>query len=280
MGHRTLDLPVETLEHILWLIPDSDDAKESWNRKHRPTFLACALVCKTWMFLARSRLLSLYFREGRVQITKPGKVRDLVTIFKSPLCTLDPAFIKTLCLAPYTNPLYDYGGSHFLIRLDASLFPSLQSLVFHRSLLSFETRCGSRSVLSRIKFLSICPPSGTPFECVIHIIQLCPFVEEINLTYDSEQDSSDRDLYEELPPPKSLRKLVVDVPTLRETTEWLTRCQPAPTTIVSLEISNFTWDEDVESLHLQTLLDHLGPNLEELTLDLPHEFGLGIPPRM
>lgn len=289
MGHQALDLPVETWEHIIWLIPDSSDAKERWQCKHRSTFLACALVCKTWTLLARCRLLSLYFPKGKVKITNTDTIIDLIPIFQSPLRTLDPAFIRTLWFMPYTNPIFEGRAGHILnltvlLLLDVSLFPSLQNLKFTKTLLSngnipISLPFSPTSVLSQIKSLTIFPPSDTPFENGILTIQLCPSVEKVKLWHNFDEDPN-RDLYKARRPPKSLRKLILDMPTLREMAKWLMRCQPAHTTISSLEIRDFAWDDDVECPDLRKLLDRVGPNLEEFTLDVPHEFGLQVGPGM
>lgn len=276
MSYRTPNLPVETLEHIIWLIPDTNDAEERRYCKHRPTFLACALVCKTWMSFARCRLLSLYFPEGEIKITsEPKNILKLVDTLQSPLCTLNPTFIRVLCCTLSKNLLpYEIDANHELFFMvlsviNASLFPSLQKIVLDHLLFpersSRHFTASSKSVLFRIKSLVISPPPSPFFKNIIQTVRLCPSVKELRLEAGRIHELPFR-LYQELPPPKSLRKLVLDVTALCEVAKWLTLCRPAHTRISSLTITDFCWTEG--SLDYDMFLDQIGSNLKELVLEI------------
>lgn len=286
MDYQKPELPLETLEHILWLIPDSNDLKECKERKHRPTFLTCALVCKTWMSLARRRLLSLYFPDGRVTIASGlDDVFGLVDIFLSPLCTLDPTFIRILCISSFRKPFHEVGIYHQLFltvlpNLDASLFPSLQSFEFYGLLLSNENEyhpCTSPSspIFSQIKSLIIHPPHRPPFQEIIYTIRLCPFVEEVTV-WSGDVEETEPHLYRELRPPRSLQKLSLDVPVVGEMVKWMMLSGPPHTTIPSLTICDLAWNEEIGDPDLRKLLNYVGPNLEELVLDMHDWEGQGV----
>lgn len=219
MNHHNLSIPVETLEHIIQFIQDPDDTEGSRKPKHGLTLLTCALVCRIWVSLARRRLLAVCFPLGRVTITSnPVDFREFVNVFQSPLCTLDPTFIKTLQFLP-SPPLKScckdaLQREFFLVALrllDATLFPSIQQFEFIYESPLFSNESGSNffdspslPVLSQIKSLDILYPH-VPFEDVICTVRLCPFIEELS--------------YHQLPPPESLRKLILNTPILRETTK-------------------------------------------------------------
>lgn len=295
MDYNDLYLPAEMLEHIINLIPDSADRQERWHSERKQTLLACALVCKTWTSVARRRLLSLYFPTGVIKIRRDlGEIFALADIFRSPFRTIDPAFIKTLHFIAYLrlNPsprveLCNAKAQSFrgaLSTLDAATF---------RSLRTFEFDSGSRppsdagddddglatpplQVLSQIKTLVFRIFHCHLFGDVIHIIRLCPFVEEVTaFIADSSYRIMDPSLHQ-FHPPIYLRHLALDMQALLEVTDWMMGCQPNYTNISSLVVYDFSWPGYINSNYLRRFLDGVGPNLEKLVLDVPGPTGGGM----
>ncbi len=288
-------LPVETLEHIVDAFSDSDDALERWRQWHMHTFLTCALVCKTWTSIARRRLLSLYFPSGEVRLRWGSTdVLALTDIFRSPLCTIHPASVKILHFVQKTSePPSDRVEAEVRIleaksiyaalsTLDAAVFPFLQTLVFDIKSLP---PLGSGSdddafeapllpVLSQVKSLVFRIFRYYLFSDIVHLIRLCPSVEEVTAFFDNSSFSRmDSSLYV-LHPPASLRSLVLDMHALLDVTYWMMTCPPYYANISSLVIHRFFWDEYIDSNNLQRFLDGLGRNLQKLVLHVP-EYSAG-----
>lgn len=288
MDYHDLYLPTETLEHIINLIPDSDDRHEHWHSKHRHVLLVCALVCRTWMSIARRRLLSLYFPTGVIKIRRDAKdILALVDVFRSPFRTLAPAFIKTLCFTPFlqlkssstvqhrnTKPQSFRGA---LSTLDAVTFSSLRTFEFENGSQPPSDGEGDEDavttpplpVLYQIKTLVFHIFHCQLFSDVVHLIRLCPFVEEVTVfVADSSYRIMDLSLHQ-LHPPIYIRSLVLDTQALLEMTDWMMMCQPNYTNISSLMIYGFSWNGYINSSYLRRFLDGVGPCLEKLVLDVP-----------
>lgn len=291
------DLPVETLEVIIGFIPDSFGNSQSPSPAHKRILLTCALVNRAWSAAARRCLLQQYYPTGQVDVSPNSlSVLVLADIFRSPLRTIDPKFIKVLRVTVHAsqpdrlrNALIQRIGAFtpprsFFVALseafDPTLFSSLYAIVYEvipvpsHDIGSTSIPCcgapASPSIFSLIKSLRFNSIDRTLFAYIIHAIRLCPFVEDV-AAYGTGYTGFDRNLYRSLPPPDSLRMLGLDMKTLPKLIEWFMSCEPFHTTLSSLSISQFEWRTQSTSLELRRLLDEVGSNLEELELGILEE---------
>lgn len=91
-------LPSEIVELIIDFASDPSPQNANMNPGYKHTLLTCALPCKTWLWPARRRLLSLDLRLRTIKVSQQTLL-TLFDIFRSPLCTLDPRFIQVLEIA-------------------------------------------------------------------------------------------------------------------------------------------------------------------------------------
>lgn len=282
-----LDLPVETLELI---ITTASNVHELWDSKHKTTLLTCAFVCRTWMAVSRRLLLTLYFPTGRVKVRpETNHVLTLVEVFRPPICTLDPEFIKVLDFTtemPTKSPHgVDLQNGPFapqplfsvLLAIGTTLFPSLHTIELESNLLP-SGKCRnddsldppSLSILSQVRTLVIHTTNPTSFIDIVGVILLCYSVEEVNVSLvdDGRYGRSNPDLYPLPCPPKSLRKLVLDMKTLYEMALWTMTCRPPHNNISSLTLSGFLWNRHIKSSFLRMFLDKIGRKLEDLVLGI------------
>ncbi len=164
-----------------------------------------------------------------------------------------------------------------LSTLDATVFPLLQTLAFNINSHPSPGRGSDDDVceapplpvLFRVKTLVFCILHRYLFNDIIHLIRLCPSVEEVTAFLDKcSYKIIDPRIYV-LHPPVSLRSLILDMHALLEMTDWMMTCPPYYTTVSSLVIHRFLWDDYIGSNNLRRFMDGLGQNLKKLVLYVP-----------
>lgn len=286
MNANYCHLPTEILQHIIEQVP-SHPYDIKLRQENKEILFTCALVCKTWMLLSRRRFLSLYFPSGRIAIdADPREILSLNDLFRSPLCTLDPAWIKLLLLNRYVSfreDRTDFFAS--LSLLDARKFPSLRAIEldgnyqvrFHEDGGDDDSNVADNPVqphLSPIKSLKILTGGSVSFEDIISVIHLFPSLEQLMVS--SVQDEGHGSVFRHHPrhhhhhpfpnPPMSLRKLTLGTLLLPEMTRWMMSHPQDHLNISSFTLISSWWNNDSESDYLRSLLDGIGPSLEELVL--------------
>lgn len=282
----TNDHPSEIAELIIHFATDtlSDIFQQTANKDpgHKRMLLACALVCKTWLWPARRRLFHLDYRLRNIT-TSPRSLPAILDIFHSPLCTLDPGSIYFLeiTVGPDSQEA-EQTISFFklLSTIDRIPFLSLRSLIFRGVSLDFDIdQDGSPNslvptALPQIKYFSFESPKDNPlpFENVVRATQLFPSLE--NLTARGTTGIQNRsEVVYSFRPPQSLRWLCADTSTFFRMVDWLTAFEPKYTNIPMLSIYDSITDHREQEVNsrVSLALDTLGHRLEEFNLSMsPH----------
>ncbi len=282
-------LPYDVAELIIDFASDPPTHNQVPGESPTPktTLLVCALVCKTWLSHTRRRLLSLYFASGVVEIfSAPQNFLTFSDIFRSPLCTLDPAFIRGLSIVARPDKEDDKVFPFLTLSsiLSEISFPSLDTLRFRDTFPKFNEGESDRASFSvppttfpQVKNLIFEFRLGSPEIGLIALTsQFFPCLESLAVfeVRPGTQNQNERLFY--LLPPQSLRKLVADKATFVYLAEWLAAC--SHTNISSLSIEDgFSRDQEVDQDFLRRLflaLDVVGRSLKELQLGIVFNTGL------
>ncbi len=124
-------LPYELVDLIIDFASDPSFQTADCDTLPKQTLLVCALVCKTWLWPARRRFLSLYFEAGVVKLlATPQAFLKFHDAFNSPLCTLDPTFIRVLNIQDwlYSRATVIFPFSTLLSILTEISLPSLRTI--------------------------------------------------------------------------------------------------------------------------------------------------------
>ncbi len=273
-------LPYDVTEYILDLASDPFLHTTDENAKPKQTLLICTLVCKTWLAYARRRLVSQYMRSGVVKIFPTSQAfLTLKEIFCSPLCTLDPAFIRYLDIVarPYSHKTENSVPFFTLVStLNEISFPSLNTLRFQNIRpdfdesgdddISLSSVSSTSPTLPQVKNLAFSVYTYTPlaFEIDAKTTQFFPCLESLTVHGGESGNQRRNASLSFLPPPQSLQSLVVDTATFVGLVEWLTATNH--TNISSLSIQDSTDTEEEVVSRLTSGLDTLGNSLEEFKL--------------
>lgn len=266
-------LPPEVIEIIFHFVLGRVLLTKKWRSDCRHILSNCALVCKTWLWPARRRLRSLYFKREYAVSIQPT-LQELVAlseVFHSPLCTIDPGIIQVLTIRSTQKgdfvPL-----TTSLSTLDRISLPSLHTLSFVNVNPEFgksseTTSSFAPTIRSKIKAIefrgdSLCQP----FESVVYATHLFPMTETLT-AYNTSWDRRHNKRLHSFCPPQSLQKLDVDTLTFVYLVEWLI-AKSGHSSISSLSVHDTTGMHNgpLVSRRLPLLLDLLGPNLKEFEL--------------
>ncbi len=280
-------LPYDVVELIIDFASDPSIRTKDWRLPKR-TLLVCALVCNTWLLHARRRLLSLYYKNGFVKLKATAQAfHKFHDVFDSPLCTLDPTFIRTLSIctskAKTTFPL-----STLLSILTGISLPSLRRISFHGiypysdNLIveDAEEDGGTPYVATGVPQVTLpqvteldITPRNHDYNCpvvldfIVKTAQFFPYLESIAVF-----DEFDLDVFYQhgdlrsFPPPQSLRKLVVDTATFVSLIKWLRVCDH--TAISSISLRGAEYVEERVLGRLMQELNTLVHGLEELEIGM------------
>ncbi len=247
---------------------------ENSDSKH--TLLACALVCRSWLSHARRRLESLCFKSGIVNIClKSQEFEVFRDIFRSPLCTLDPSFIKSLEIkdGPGDENIFPF----FTLLSIIAAFPSLDTLRFQEVCPSFSEGEDDTSSppfpapFPQVKNLtfSVHFYDSSPLGIIAKTCHFFPYLESLTVygadcggQYQSENLSA----LSQFRPAHSLRKLVVDTTSFVSLFGWLAACHH--TNFSSLSIQDDQYTEPNEIKQLYPFLDAVAHSLEDFQLSL------------
>ncbi len=282
-------LPYEVVDIIIGFASDLSLRTASWDTLPRQTLLVCALVCNAWLWPARCRFLSLYCKLGVVSLdATPQAFHKLHDVFTSPLCTLDPTFIRALEICSRFSKVEVVPFSTLLYILTRISFPSLHTIRFHGIYPNFndlnvegeDYDNGTSSVVTGVPQVSLpqvrelvisasvynrSRPSALGF--IAKSTQLFPCLESLTVLdqYDIGIFNQNGDVCS-LPPPQSLRKLVVQTSTIMGLAKWLAAC--GHTSISSISLQGAEYMEERVLSRLLLVLHTFGHGLEELELGM------------
>ncbi len=283
MGTNRQCLPYDITDLIIDFASDPSLCTTSNTSTLKCMLLLCALVCKSWLLHARRRLVSFYFPEGVVKIGPDSQAfftfRD---IFCSPLCTLDPSFIRSLSIDArgYTNPedrVFPF--FRLLSIINEISLPSLDTIYFesacpdfakdedHDDNTSHEPSSLALPQVKNLKLEALSYHNSSPLDVIVKTTQFFPYLG--SLTVYGLIEPGDQSQYERLPPFRShsLRKLVVNTSYFLTLVGWLVVCCHTNISSLSIRDDDDDFGEDTKE-QIFSALDAVGHSLEEFTLGL------------
>lgn len=281
-------LPYDVVELVIDFASEPFIWTTSRNTVSKHILLVCALVCKTWLWPARRRLLSLCFKLGVVKLdATPKAFLYFHEVFNSPLCTLDSAFIRRLKIKArlaYSKAFVILPFSTLLSILTEISLPSLHTIRFRDiypifnsfnieieeedSSTCYSVTPVSHGTLSQVRKLvfsaSQYGPSALGF--IAKTTRYFPCLESLTVTcwFGAGLRLNGNSCF--FRPPQSLRKLVVDTLTCVGLVAWLATCGHANISLLLLQDGKYMVEGAITRLLLA--LDTLGCGLEEFELGL------------
>ncbi len=278
-------LPYEILELIIDFASDPSPQNTNWYmRPKRTLLLVCALVCRTWLSIARPRLVAFHVKLGVVKLfATPQEFLTFRNVFGSPLCTFDRTLIRVLNIGArsYWKTFVVSPISMLLYILSEISLPSLHTISFPNVYLTPKPSIDkdddgigtfvppmSQATLPQVTKLVFSAFEFGPLALgfIVKTTQFFPCLE--SLTAQRERGAGlkldEKENLCHIRPPQSLRELVVDASTIVGLVEWLTACDH--TNISSLLLHDDNWLNEGAVNHLSLALNTLGRSLEELEI--------------